>query len=139
MTLKVTERKNPNALAQLQELVDGALLDMAEVGAEDLRGNLSAGPRSGIQYPSLPRRSSAPGEFSQEQTGGLRGMVGSGMLEPGAAYFGLEPETIADAEEALAQEVGAPRNNLVGRANVRRTALDSRTQSRMKAAAQRRR
>jgi hypothetical protein len=137
--LKVTERKNPNALAQLQELVDGVLLDMAEVGADDLRSNLSAGSRSGVHYAGQTRRSSAPGEYSQEQTGGLRGMVGSGMLEPGSAYFGLEPENEAEREEALAQEFGAPRNNLVGRANVRRTALDSRTQARMKVAVQRRR
>jgi hypothetical protein len=137
--LKVTERKNPNAMAQLEALVDGILADMAEVGAEDLRGNLSAGPRSGVHYAGQPRQSSAPGEYSQEQTGGLKRMVSSGMLEPGAAYFGLEPENEAEREEALAQEFGAPRNNLVGRANVRRTALDPRTQSRMKAAAQRRR
>jgi hypothetical protein len=137
--LKVTERRNPNALAQLQDLIDGVLLNMAEVGAEDLRGNLSAGPRSGVHYAGQPRQSSAPGEFSQEQTGALKRTVGSGMLEPGSAYFGLEPETEAEREEALAQEFGAPRNNLVGRANVRKTALDSRTQSRMKASAQRRR
>ncbi len=133
MSLKVTERRNPNALSQLQELIDGALLDMAEVGAEDLRTNLSAGSRSGVHYAGQARQSSAPGEYSQEQEGNLKGMVGSGMLEPGAAYFGLEPETEEEREEALAQEFGAPRNNLVGRANVRRTALDSRTQARMKA------
>jgi hypothetical protein len=137
--LKVTERKNPNALAQLQELIDGALLDMAEVGAEDLRRNLSAGNRSGVQYPSLPRRSSAPGEMPQEQSGRLKSMVVSGVLEPGVAYFGFEPDGHDEREQALALELGAPRNNLIARAPIRRTALDPRTQSRMKAAAQRRR
>lgn len=139
MSLKVTERKNPNALAQLQELVDSVLLGMAEVGAADLRANLSAGSRSGVQYPSLPRRSSAPGEMPQEQSGRLKGMVGSGMQESGSAYFGLEPNGNDEREQALALELGAPRSNLIARSPIRRTALDPRTQSRMKAAAQRRR
>lgn len=139
MVLKVVEKQNPNVLSELQALVESVLLDMAEVGADALRENLSAGPRSGRQYPNLSRRSSAPGEFSQQQSGGLRGMVNSGMQGPNAAYFGLEPRSPADREQALAQEFGAPRKNLIGRANVRRTALSSLVHRRMIDAARRRR
>ncbi len=133
MTLLVTERKNPNALLELQRLIDGTLLAMAEVGADDLRENLSPGPRSGVHYPNNPRRSSAPGEFSQLQTGRLRGMVKAGLLTPGRAYFGLVPNGADEREQAEDQEFGNPGNRLIGRANVRRTAYAPRTQARMKA------
>jgi hypothetical protein len=43
----------------------------AQVAAEALKENLSLGQRSGRQYPNLPNRSSAVGEFPQYQTGAL--------------------------------------------------------------------
>ena len=130
--LTVTERRNENALAQLEQLAQSVTLKMADIGADELRTNLSAGPRSGRQYPNLPRRSSAPGQYSQEQSGRLKGMVQSGKTDNGA-YFGLVPKNAAEREEALDQEFGNPKNNLVGRANVRRSAMSAKTLSRMRA------
>lgn len=127
--LKVED--NPNALKELYAEVDRVLAAMAEAGADQLSDNLSAGSRSGVFYPSNPRRSSASGEFSQEQTGQLKGMVGSGQLAPLSHYFGLEPGNSDETKQAKAQEFGAPSNNLTGRANVTRTSLDSKTHRRM--------
>lgn len=135
--MKVTVKPNPSALAQLYAEADKKLAAMAEAGADALRENLSAGSRSGVQYPSLPRRSSAPGQYSQEQSGTLKGMVESGQSGPLKHWFGLVPKGTAERAEALAQEFGAPRNGLVGRANVRRTALDSRLHRQMVAVARR--
>ena len=132
MTLQIKETRNPNALAQLEALAQSVTLKMAEVGADVLRENLSAGSRSGRQYPDLPRRSSAPGEMPQEQTGELKGMVESGKTENGA-YFGLVPKSAAQREKALNLELGAPSQNLIARAPVRRTALDPRTLAKMRA------
>ncbi len=130
--LTVTTKDNTqSALAQLEALAQGVTLKMAEVGAEVLRENLSAGGRSGTQYPGLPRRSSAPGEFSQEQRGVLKGMVQAGKTDDGA-YFGLVPKNPDELEQALAQEYGAPRKSLVGRANVRRSAFSPQTHARMR-------
>ncbi len=132
MAITTIVKDNPNILAQLNAEAQKIVLKMAEVGADALESNLSAGSRSGVQYPTLPRRSSAPGEFSQLQSGRLQGMVQSGPTADGA-YFGLVPRSTDEREQALAQEFGAPRNNLVGRANVRRTAMDSRTHAKMRA------
>lgn len=138
MTLKVVERRNSNALAMLEALVDGVLADIADVGKDAWRDNVSAGPRSGVHYAGQPRVSSAPGEYSQEQTSTLKNMIESGKLGPLEHFFGPVPQNRAEEEEALAAEFGAPRNNLVGRANGRRTALDSRVHARMVAVVKRR-
>lgn len=45
---------------------------------------LARGPRSGIHWADLPYRSSAPGEPEQEQSGELRGSVGT-QPEPNQA------------------------------------------------------
>jgi len=122
---------NPAALAALDAQFDEAMRAAAEAGAEQLRDNLSAGGRSGTQYPQLPRRSSAPGEFSQEQSGRLKDMVDHGQHAPASAWFGLAPRSADELGEAKGQEFGNPDGSLVGRANVRKTALDSRTHKRM--------
>jgi hypothetical protein len=122
---------NPVALAALTAQLDEAMAAAAEAGAEQLRDNLSAGARSGVQYPQLPRRSSSPGEYSQEQSGQLKGMVDHGQHAPASAWFGLAPQNADELGEAKGQEFGNPENSLVGRANVRKTALDSRTHKRM--------
>ncbi len=119
-------------IALLEAEAQKYLVKVADVGADVLRENLSAGSRSGVHYPTLPRRSSAPGEYSQLQSGRLQGMVESGPNATGA-YFGLAPNGADETEQALGQEFGAPRDNLIGRANVRRTAYDSRTHTRMRA------
>lgn len=126
---KLREETNPNALARLYAEAERVLAAMAEAGAKRLDANLAAGPRSGVHYRHLPRRSSAPGEYSQEQSGRLRGMVRHGKLGFLRYYYGLVPRGRAEALQALAQEFGRP--GMVGRANVTRTALDARTRTEM--------
>lgn len=129
--IKVTETFRRDPLALIQEALDKVVLASADKGGDALRRNISAGARSGVHYPSLPRRSSSPSEYSQEQSGRLVGMVESGSLGQGQAFFGLVPRGRDEEEQALAQEFGAPKNNLAARANVRRTALDARTRAEM--------
>lgn len=90
----------------------------AEVYAEQLRDNLSAGPRSGRKYPDLPRQSSGPGEFSQEQSGNLKSMVYADEDS-----FGFAPRNAEDREQVFDQEFGDG-DRLAGRANLRRTATE---------------
>lgn len=119
-------------LTQLNAEAQKIVLKMAELGADALRENLSAGSRSGVQYKSLPRRSSTPTEMPQEQSGRLKSMVDFGPNADGA-YFGFVPNGADEREQASALELGAPRQNLIARAPVRRTALDSRVHARMRA------
>lgn len=56
----------------------GVMLEAAaDEGANVLDKHLKAGARSGVKYRRLPRRSSAPGQYPQEQSGELRRGVGS--------------------------------------------------------------
>ena len=48
---------------------------MGNAAREQLRENLSRGPRSGVKYSSLPFPSSAPGEYPQEQEGDLKASI----------------------------------------------------------------
>lgn len=66
---------NPNLKAELIKDLSPRIQHAAEAGAAVLRENVSAGARSGVHYPNLPRRSSAAGEFPQEQEGDLRASV----------------------------------------------------------------
>lgn len=129
--IKVTERKNYAALALLETTLEAALAAAAEAGAKALDGNLAAGARSGVHYPGMPRRSSARGEYSQEQTGNLRSMVGTARVSSREYVFGLFPRSVADAQQAMAQEYSP----VSGRANVRRTANDVATRRGMEQAA----
>jgi hypothetical protein len=122
---------NLAGLAALAAQLDKVPIAAAEAGADQLRDNLSAGGRTGVQYPQLPRRSSAPGEYSQFQSGRLQGMVDHGQHAPGEAWFGLAPRNADELGEAKGQEFGNPEGSLVGRANVRRTATDARAHRRM--------
>lgn len=122
---------NPAALAAFDAQFDRAMLAAAEAGAAQLRENLSAGGRSGVQYPQLPRRSSSPGEMPQLQSGRLQGMVDHGSSGPGEAWFGLAPSNADELGQARALELGNPQGNLIARAPVRRTAFDSRTHAKM--------
>lgn len=114
---------NPAGLAQIQAQLKEVKAVTAEAFAEQLRDNLSAGPRSGVQYADLPRRSSAVNEYSQEQHGTLKGMV-----KAGEDWFGLAPEGADERKQAEDQEFGDG-DRLVGRANVRNTAGDARAKA----------
>jgi hypothetical protein len=131
--LKVTERRNPNALAQLEALADAVVADMAEEGAMALYEALdeSTSTRTGEHYAGQPRRSSTPTQMPQRQQGTLQRMVDHRQVAPGEHVFGLFPEGQTEREQAEAMELGAPRANVIARAPVRRIALDSRTHRRM--------
>lgn len=92
------------------------LRQAGEAGAEILRRNLSAGPRGGVHYPGMPRRSSAPNEFPQEQFGNLRGAVNwAATADPLTIVVGVinHPKMADNALAAL--EYGNSRGNLQGR------------------------
>lgn len=129
--IKTVEETNERALEQLFAEADKVLAVMARTGADALSRNLAAGQRSGVHYPGQPRQSSSPGEFSQEQTGGLRRMVAHGQSAPLEHWFGLDPQGREETEQATAQELGAPRGNLAARGNVRRTGNDPRVHADM--------
>lgn len=133
MLTTVVKDQTVQALAQLEAEAQKVLLKMAVVGADALRDNLndSSGGR-GVKYPSLPNRSSAPGQYPVKQSGRLQSMVEFGPTADGA-YFGLVPKNAAEREQALALEYGAPRNGLVARAPVRRTVYSPDTLRRMRA------
>ena len=121
----------------VRELTERVLSAAATAGENNLRRNLSAGPRSGYHYAGQPRRSSSPEEYSQEQQGTLKGMVKSGPLGDGRYFFGLVPQGSEQAKQAREQEYGAPEKNLEERANVRRTAAESTTRRDMQEAVRR--
>ena len=58
--------------AQHKKLMEEAALE----GAAKLEANLSSTSGSGVKYPSLPHRSSAPGEFPVKQSGALMREIG---------------------------------------------------------------
>lgn len=124
---------------EIEHLFTLALDAAAEEGREVLEENLSAGSsqRTGEWYQGQPRRSSKAGEFPQEQTGNLRSMAAVEHVSATQVDFGLYPGSVADAEQAMALEVGAPRNNLAARAPVYRTYLDPQTHRRMMDAVER--
>lgn len=133
--VEVTEKRNANALPQLLRLLGNAAEAAAWEGAYALDRNLAAGARSGKHYRGARRRSSAPGEYSQEQEGTLRRMVGARRVDDTLSVFGLFPRGPKEVVEAKVQEDGAPRRNVRGRGNVRRTALDANTRRKMAQAA----
>ena len=79
---------NPAGFAQLQARLQARALEAATAAAEEL-GRKLEGEGTGIHWPSLPRRSSRPGEYPAEQTGELRRSVGSRTRGQHAAEFGL--------------------------------------------------
>jgi hypothetical protein len=116
----------------LQKL-SGMLHKRLEAGALELgivlEENLSAGSRSGTQYPSLPRRSSAPGEYPQEQTGQL---ISGVFVEPTADPLVFEVGIEDDAGKLMGLEFEAPSQG--GRAPLRRTITDAKTHQRVREA-----
>ena len=136
--LTVIERKNPNALALVEAEADRIIAAMAEAGALRLYDNLDASTsdRTGTHYAGQPRPSSTPTQMPQEQDGNLQRMVDHGRVGPLQHAFGLYPQTAEQRAQAEAMEQGAPRINVIARAPVLRTALDSRTHADMRGAAQ---
>src|SRR5690348_2327837 len=83
----------------------------AAVAAAIVSDHLAAGPRSGVHWPELPRRSSAPGEYPQEQFGPLRASIGHDHVggttwEAGAIHN--PPEEAAKLEFSPVSEGGRP-------------------------------
>jgi hypothetical protein len=124
---------NPASLAALAAQLDKVPIAAADEGALVLYENLdeSTSIRTGEFYAGQKRRSSTSKEFSQKQEGTLQGMADSGPLGPGEAWFGYNPENADQLGQAKGQELGNDETSLVGRANLRRTAMDSRTHRRM--------
>lgn len=96
---------NPQGVAEMQDRIRRAIEEASLAAGEQLEENVSEGPRSGRKYPGLPRTSSAPTEFPQEQYGDLKdsvGVEGEGLrLQVGfhgenqGKLFGLEFKPLA--------------------------------------------
>lgn len=71
-------QQNPDLIIQLRVHASEIMEKQAKTLAERLDFNVSRerGERTGKKYPRLPARSSAAGEFPQEQFGVLRSSVG---------------------------------------------------------------
>lgn len=121
----------PSALATIKRQLEPAVEASAKAFADQLRENVSAGSRSGVQYNSLPRRSSAPSEMPQEQGGDLKASVEanptSDPLKWQAGFYGDDQAKL----ESL--EYGS--RNMAERAPLQRTAQDAETRKRMLEAA----
>lgn len=131
---------NP-ALAQLMQARHKLLMEEAAAAAANvLADNLDQTQGSGIKYPRLPNRSSAPGEFPVRQSGALlRGVKhesGEGTSAQVAIYddpgklLGLEfspPSTNPN-------QPGTPSRTSGGRAPVWETMTDTQTHAAMKEA-----
>jgi len=112
----------------------------ALAGAIELEANLSHTEGTGVKYPGLPNRSSAPHEYPVLQSGRLMSGVG---VEPGSGtstdvvihdslgkLLGLEFSPPSENPN----QPGTPRRTSGGRAPMWRTFNDQRTQNAMAAA-----
>ncbi len=106
------------ALNQIARQLDQVAQTTMREYAEAVRDNISAGPRSGIHHPGLPRISSAPDEYSQEQSGGMRSRVESWQVGEGRKA-GIRDTTAQDFTQALGS------STVSARANMQRTARSS--------------
>ncbi len=112
------------ALNQIARQLDQVAQTTMREYAEAVRDNISAGPRTGRQYPGLSRPSSAPDKFSQEQSGGMRSRVGSWRDGEGHRA-GIRDATAQD----FTQELGS--STVAARANMQCTTLDDETHRRI--------
>lgn len=121
-----------DGLARAEALTDAFMQAFNEACGLQLDENLDASTstRSGVHYAGQPRISSRPSEMPQEQTGRLQRMVETGKLAPCRYWWGLEPKTKEEEGQAVGIELGNPRGNLIARAPVLRTGIDSRTHRR---------
>lgn len=74
-----------SGLAALRRQLSGVALAGAQGGSGGLAGKLE-GEGTGVQYPGLPRRSSAPGEYPAEQSGDLRDSIAARQAGEGAEF-----------------------------------------------------
>jgi len=100
-------KPDPNILTLMAERHKHLMREAALEGAVDLEANLSSTDGSGVQYPSLPHRSSAPGEYPTLQSGALRSGVG---VEEGP---GTQAEVVIrdDLGKLLGLEFSPPSSN----------------------------
>jgi hypothetical protein len=112
---------NPNFEAEVIQRLARQLDRAGDAAAAVLRENVSAGARSGRKYPRLPRRSSAPDEFLQEQFGDLKGAVKAQSQDELIRQVGIidHPKLGDNALGAL--EFGNRAGTLAGRQSVTRT------------------
>lgn len=80
-------RLNPAGLAKVRQNLTPLALKGAGAAVEVAQDKLT-GPGSGRQYPGLPNRSSAEGEYPAEQSGDLRDSMAAEAVGEGRALFG---------------------------------------------------
>ena len=118
-------RPNPNLeaelLARLQPVGDA----VADELAQSVKDNVSAGSRSGRQYRSSPRRSSAPNEYPQEQTGDFKDSIRWRQVSPTR----WEVFSDDDPRKVIALELGTA--NMEERAPFRKTLYAEETARRL--------
>jgi hypothetical protein len=131
--MKVT--LNQQGLAQMRDRIRQAIEEASLAAAEQLDENTSAGPRSGRKYPGLPRTSSAPSEFLQEQGGGLNDSID---VRDGDHEFQKRPgfhDAPYGTDVLGALEFGNRAGTLEGRKSVTRTFESGETHDKMRRAA----
>lgn len=101
----------PGALDWLTQDVGQRIGQGAAVAADITREHVAVGERSGHRYDDLPRQSSAPGEYPQEQFGPLHASIGyeqtgETTFEVGSIYN--PPPEAADLEFRPVADGGRP-------------------------------
>lgn len=125
-----------NMAARHKHLMEEAALE----GAVKLERNLSSIHGTGIKYPHLPHRSSAPGEYPVRQSGALMSGVGVEEGDGAAAEIVIHDELgkLLGLEfsppSRNPNQPGTPTRASGGRAPMWETFTDGRTQSAMNAA-----
>lgn len=112
----------PDAEAEkkIRKQLEQAMKQAAEASAKLLGENLSAGTRSGRKYAKLPRRSSAPDEFIQEQFGDIKRGIG---FVPAPQALGYSVGTDGRELDILKDlEFGSADGRIKGRLSLTRTA-----------------
>lgn len=92
------------------------LIELAAFGAAlQLDDNISAGNRSGTKYRKYPRRSSAEGEYPQEQFGKLRRMIQYERGEGTSSEVGFTPKNSKEERQLIYLErTGDPTKGGIG-------------------------
>lgn len=86
----------PGALERIEQDVDMRIGAAAKVGAAITKAHLDE-PGSGIHWPNLPNRSSAPGEYPARQFGPLQDSIGSDRVASTVYYVGSIHNTPPEA------------------------------------------
>jgi hypothetical protein len=102
--ISVTLKPDSNFLQSLTRHLDVLAQAAAREAADLLALKLIAGARSGIHHGKYPRRSSAPGEYPQQQFGGLRASVAAtknGRMSYRVGFFGENIYKLLDLEYGM--------------------------------------